>query len=1524
MATEQFHVVVLPHSRAVDAEFHVSLLIAPDLTPDKSVARLNSFTHFPHWPKVLRDASEIVLSDQAGVIACKARLDVLDTDLWHAVFPPKTPVRRRNLPDWSERYWRTFPAAEIHDTAKLFHAMAMFTDPVSPPAPSAHPLTTLLGRLGVETPRGGYDESHFTARFDEILGEGGHRMSLAAIEKMAESQEDPMMRIAIQLHRARRFYERPENQSAYQERPDEGVTPTSPPRPDPDFHERCALLADHPGLQRRLGLVIDLVADDPNRFADSQWLAATIVPRGDTAAARSPRTRCAVSGEDLVTVPAGEDWHGGRLRLGDVERYSVLDLDPDGSALKLERFLWTLPRLRAVERNGDPVHAAPTALRSLGFTVVRRRRAVDTQQKMSRQLQIGTQLAGAAPPLLTTEDVMQGLRVEVWDDSVKSWYSLHRRLVTAEVLDHGVVAEDVPEDGFIQGATATENGDVANAPVHVHEGVFGWEGWSLAAPKPGKRVRHEDGNEVVEDPDTDPDPVTPVVIHTRVEPGTLPRLRYGRSYAFRAWGVDLAGNVRPHPIGPPPPPPAAVAAAVSAAASSLSAVTAAPKGLVPLLRGETAAAVLQRGLIAREEATEAGTIEAGTIGDLHLIGEHRIEQAVLQRLTVRRGGLESEGRSGTSVDRASQVTRRFGEVIADQEQPFLVSTAIIDTDMLARAIGGAIPTGTVEVAAAISTVTPLRPFLRWDPVEPPAMVSRHRYTAGESLRQVVLRSGVTQDLETLEITVTAPADYAAAFPQYGYLATAERHLVPPKTSQSASELHGAFDDAIGSTDPADHARLLAVALRESGTLFDVDVVRLDDPTQRDPQPGIELANDPTVPPSELAKRTLPIPQGEAPVPGQYIIHDVDQLRLPYLPDVIGRGISLVFPEAGRDRQLGALFGTEGFTARWEGDWPERDPFRMVLHGTDHLEGRLDDTVLSIGLPPGDIQKFRLSSSLDRVDLDLLGVWRMLPELIRQDETVAEAAADGWMWWLTPFEDVSLVHAVPRPLEAPRPTSMIAVRLAKGTTEVVLVGGVDVHGPSTEQLTAEAAWVDPVDDLSLPAPENRRSSGIAFTTPIRPEEDLAVVTGVAQDVSVNVPGAGPVWFHRAFHQLGDTRHHTIRYRFRASTRFREYFDAEALTPGGPLDPADPETPVDDGQSVVGPVVELSVPSSAIPAAPIVHSVVPLFRWDQGTEPEQPVGFRRRRRAGVRIYLERPWYSSGEGELLGVVLAPGGNDAALDKIVSQWGSDPVWQSAPVPNRAMFLQLDNLLRAVGFDDRPGDALPVVAPATLPLATQPGSPDVTVLGYRPQYSVERGMWYVDVAIDPGSTFWPFVRLSVVRYQPDSIAGCHLSAPVRCDFIQLTPERTTSVARTDVRHVRVVVSGAVGVRQPPTPAAPTFPQSVEALAAAVAANRKVVARLQRRDPQLPTDLGWDTVAVTELVVRGRGRNDFEAAWVGSLEAPEDIPLHRPGDNPDWRVTVEEWERLPGDPATLGATATIAAPPPVWEQRLIYADEIPL
>lgn len=1546
MATEQYTVVALPHSIAADADHHVSLFIAPRLVPDGAEGRLDQFTWFPHWAARLLSDVQFGLRDQLGSIDVSPRLDPIDADVWDAVFGPDTPVKAPPPPDWDGRHWRTFRAAEIHDFAKLAHVVAMIIGPTTPPAPSSHPLTRILDQLGGggrdDRDRRTYDERIVTAMLDEAVGETGRRRrDLAEIERSIDAVDDPVQRTLMHLHRARRFYERPESATAYQERPTPGASNDPLPRPIPHFAERCAMAGDHPVLQRMLGLVVDLVVDDPARLRRSRWLAGHLAIDGDTSGMRTSRTRCRVAGHALVTVPTSADWRDGRLRIADPERFAILDMDPDGTALKLDRFVMSLPRLAAAARNGDPIHAAPTALRSLGFTAVRHRNATDLRAGLARQVGLRTQLDGSSQPLLSTEDVTQGMRVEVWDDETERWFSLHRRTIDVEVLDHGEVVSGAAEDGFIQGSTATEDPDVDDAPVHVHEAIFGWDGWSLSAPKPGRRVRHDHGREIVEDPADDVDAVTPLVVRPRVADGTLPRLRYGRSYAFRVWATDLAGNSRPHTLAPPSGSDPAASGDGSRLETAVQASLGmrAPAGVrrvaaEAVLRADAVGSIVRRRLDADTSVT-AGTTAVTRPPDTTMVVEAMpaelrasgAAEVLADRLVALRDRRVVD--PAATVGRAELVANAFADVAADPAHPLITATARHDPRAIAASLTSTAPRpdtiGPVHdravIDAEIDTVSPLVPFVRWDPIQPPAIAARHGYTAGESLRRLVIRSGVTQDPSTLEITVTPPDVYAAEWSDLDRRATAQRHLLPPKTSQSEAELHGAFDDAIGSTDPDEHRRLLAVALRENGTLFDVDVVRLDDPTVRDPQPGIALLAGPDVPTAELA--TLPLPPGDAPFPGQYVVHDTDLVTVPYLPDVLARGISLVFPDAGRDRSLQFPAGVEGLTIRYPGTWPALDPFRLVLDGSPTLDSRLEGQELTIGVPAGHVLDLRLASSTDVDDLDRFGLWRILPAAIRDRPDVSEAAADGWLWAFTPFDDVTLVHAVPRPVAAPRHTIVVPFR-APGSTNVALIGGVELHGPSTDSVTAECRWTDPVDDLGLDGPEDRDRSGVAFTTSIGTGEDLAVLAGPLPDTDVALPVYGPVRLHRAVHEIDDTLHHVVRYRLRASTRFREYFDPPEIAATSPDSPGDPSTPLDDGRSVVGPEIVVDVPSSARPPAPAVHSVIPLFRWDTGEEPEQPAAVRRRRRVGVRIYLERPWFSTGAGELLGVLLAPAANDAELTGLVSQWGSDPVWMSAPVGHRAA-LSLDHLLRTSGLDDRPGDASPVGRPVTLPLGTVPGAPEVVVLGYEPQYRPDRHLWYADVAITPGDTFWPFVRLAVARYQPSSVAGHHLSAPVTCDFVQLPPERTTSVSRTDVRHVRVVLSGPVGLRSwsgGRTTAGPAPVDATAALHASVAANRTVVARLQRRDPMLPTDLGWETVDAVEMIVRGHGTSLAEVAWVGTLTAPEDLPLRRPGSDDDWRVTVEEWERLPGDPASLAPG--VAGRQPVWEQRLVHADEFAL
>jgi hypothetical protein len=57
------------------------------------------------------------------------------------------------------------------------------------------------------------------------------------------------------------------------------------------------------------------------------------------------------------------------------------------------------------------------------------------------------------------------------------------------------------------------------------------------------------------------------------------------------------------------------------------------------------------------------------------------------------------------------------------------------------------------------------------------------------------------------------------------------------------------------------------------------------------------------------------------------------------------------------------------------------------------------------------------------------------------------------------------------------------------------------------------------------------------------------------------------------------------------------------------------------------------------------VIPTWTWSERTVPGltlpggpalRPTTFRTRSGGGLRVYLDRPWYSSGADELLGVVL------------------------------------------------------------------------------------------------------------------------------------------------------------------------------------------------------------------------------------------------------------------------------------------------
>ncbi|QIM20608.1 hypothetical protein G7075_04685 [Phycicoccus sp. HDW14] len=597
MSSEWFTAIALPVSVAADAPAHVTVFVAPTLRPDHDGAVLGEFDLFRDWAATLTAGVTVTLVDQNGEFDADVDLSGLDPALWQKAFGEDTPVLANRVPEWQARDWRTFAAKDCADIAKAVHLATVAADPLTPVPPSRHPL--LEGVVGQANeahaitydgrgthgdrrrriPR--YDESKLTEYLDRRVRRGpdGAWTTLSAGQLPA----DPAASVGTalgQLHLARRFYERPESQAEKQVMADPPVkvTPLTPPKAE--FHERVGSAGDHPVFLRRLGLLLPVRADAA-RLARARWLAAVVHTRGGDSACRSPRLAVrALRDGSFVSQPNPADppiWSDGALTLGDTEVFDVVDVDPDGSAIKAERFLTTIPRLAITELQEMPADAASPALRASGLTLTRRQQAGRSLDQLGRQEGYQSALEGpAAPqdmPLLHSQDVTRGMRVEVWDSVSRVWHSLHSRRSTLAVSGETVYADE-PGEGFIQGTSATETRGVEGGAVHVHEAMFGWEGWSLSVPRPGKRVTpvYTDapggGTHIEETPETtSTDPTGkephPFVFTHEYAPGTLPRLRFGRDYAFRAWGVDLGGNVRPHHVGPRPP---AVAGAAEVAA----------------------------------------------------------------------------------------------------------------------------------------------------------------------------------------------------------------------------------------------------------------------------------------------------------------------------------------------------------------------------------------------------------------------------------------------------------------------------------------------------------------------------------------------------------------------------------------------------------------------------------------------------------------------------------------------------------------------------------------------------------------------------------------------------------------------------------------------------------------------------------------------------------------------------------------------------------------------------------------------
>jgi hypothetical protein len=243
--------------------------------------------------------------------------------------------------------------------------------------------------------------------------------------------------------------------------------------------------------------------------------------------------------------------------------FDLYQVDPDGAALKTVNFTLTAQNLVAKSLDPELKHGAVTyttgdrqavaALRSCGIGVSQHGRAVNlVADAAAAQLKNQEIVAGGDDSVvLFAEDLFRGYRVDVAvvPDLVQpsKWQSLCARSGDWRLVRANEALEDMPDDeGYVSGASTTSSGE--DDDHYLHESLFRWHGWSLVASRPGLTIKAETNDddqlqaEVPQDVKEVADNGNGVAVRFQPVKRSLPRLRFGQLYRFRARVVDLAGN----------------------------------------------------------------------------------------------------------------------------------------------------------------------------------------------------------------------------------------------------------------------------------------------------------------------------------------------------------------------------------------------------------------------------------------------------------------------------------------------------------------------------------------------------------------------------------------------------------------------------------------------------------------------------------------------------------------------------------------------------------------------------------------------------------------------------------------------------------------------------------------------------------------------------------------------------------------------------------------------------------------------
>ncbi len=700
-------------------------------------------------------------------------------------------------------------------------------------------------------------------------------------------------------------------------------------------------------------------------------------------------------------------------------------------------------------------------------------------------------------------------------------------------------------------------------------------------------------------------------------------------------------------------------------------------------------------------------------------------------------------------------------------------------------------------------------YMRYEPLASPIVLAGNKLKDGEFLERLVIRSNFDQ----------TSAEYENNHPLAGntFDPFSQRYLLPPKNSQLMAEAHGKLEEAFTS----------GAAARE---IYDI-ITSHEGLYQQD-----EKNKEKIYQPSEVEVIYLPDPMAAG-----VSLFVAEGYQSTHTQEFEPAMFSFFSKDEIKPNNTNSI--------NIPNDWYKAGAIRIRLEeGEQKVKWDGANHIFTVFLPKGQRTRIKFSTFWREEDMkQLSATWAMVKsENPGNLNELQRLAFSGQHWMVSPSREFELVHALQQPLDAPVIKDLIPDR-DYNTTFALINTRFDIHGQSTEKVQFQAKWSEPLDDgisveikekqgrnqipeinlnynddvltkgtipepkeIKTPVIENLQVKPIYKIKPlttvqfqanpqpgatrmnilyqnqniefkrieklkISPQKNLA--QRVKYDIAMtqfNLLDQLNLRIKPLEHHFGDTKHRWVDYKLVGTSRYSDYFSS--------LLKADPSLPVTRESEWKE---RVNILSSARPKAPEIEYIIPTFEWRKSQN--DTIVRHQRMGGGLRIYLKRPWYSTGDDEMLAVIL-------------------PQHKQSVIPMRFASVGYTNFYTHWGIDpilygQRPANVSPginefrlnPVIDSGLQYPEQPGIL-ARAVAYPVHFDTERQLWFCDLAIEPGQMYFPFVKLFLARYQPHSVreenSDVCLSPIVATKMTQLMPERKATLTfKKDDQNSRFTLS---------------------------------------------------------------------------------------------------------------------------------------